>query len=108
MNTIKRNLLNLGLKYRKPKKYDRKIQHIIKDYDLPDPLIFSNGENVLTKQQWVEMRRGEILRLFEENIYGKLPTESVEATYKILNEVKDDFDGLATKKAVVLGKKRSN
>ena len=71
MNPVKRMLMNLGFKYVKPKRYDRKIQHIIRDYNLPDPLIFNSGEKVINKKQWVEKRRGEILRFYEENIYGK-------------------------------------
>ncbi|MHA1112274.1 MAG: alpha/beta hydrolase family protein [Promethearchaeota archaeon] len=100
MNRVKRLLMNLGLKYVKPKKYDRKIQHIIKDYKLPDPLLFNSGERVISEEQWVDKRRGEILRFYEENIYGKFPSEPFETEYKILEEIKDDLGGLATKKAV--------
>lgn len=93
-------MMNLGLKYVKPRRIDRKIQHIIEDYELPDPLIFNNGEKVINKNQWIQKRRGEILRLFENNVYGKLPTEPIEADYEILEEVQDDLDGLATKIAL--------
>jgi len=100
MNRFKRALMNLGLKYVKPRRHDIKVQHIIKDYNLPDPLIFQNGEKVIDKNQWIEKRRAEILRLFEENVYGKIPTEAVEAKYNIITEVENDLNGLATRKAV--------
>ena len=100
MKPVKRMFMNLGFKYIKPKRYDRKIQHIIKDYNLPNALVFNSGEKVTNEKQWVEKRRGEILRFYTKNIYGKFPSETVEAEYKILEVVKDDLNGLATKKAV--------
>jgi len=98
--------MNFGLKYVKPRIHDKKVQHIIKDYNMPDPLIFQNGERVIDKKQWIEKRRAEILRLFEENVYGKIPTEAVEANYNIINENEKDLKGLATRKAVKITLKR--
>jgi len=98
--------MNSGLKYVRPKRFDRKIQHIIEDYNLPDPLIFNNGEKIIDKNQWIQKRRGEILSLYEENVYGKLPTEPVEAEYEVLEENKYDLNGLATKKALKITFKR--
>ncbi len=108
MNRLKRALMNLGFKYVKPKLYDRKIQHIIKKYDLPDPLVLNNGEKVIDVNQWIEKRRGEILHLFEENVYGKLPSEGFETNYEILEENKHDLDGLATRKALKITLKRGD
>ena len=106
MNKLKRILMNLGLKYMKPKIQDKKTQYVIKDYNLPNPLIFENGEEVVDKNQWIEKRRAEILHLFEENVYGKIPTEEVEAKYNIIEEDKNDLDGLATRKTVEITLKR--
>ena len=106
MNKFKRRILNLGVKYMKPRIQDKKTQYAIKDFNLPNPLIFENGEEVIDKNQWIEKRRAEILRLFEENVYGKIPTEAVEAKYNIINEDKNDLDGLATRKAVKITLKR--
>ena len=100
MNRLIRAFMNLGLKYIKPRLRDTRVQHIIKDYNLPDPLTYQNGEKVMDKKQWIEKRRGEILHLFEENVYGKIPSEALDAKYKIINEDKNDLDGLATRKAV--------
>jgi len=53
MNKLKRTLLNLGLKYVKPRIHDKKLQYEIKDYNLPNPLIFENGEQIIDKNQWI-------------------------------------------------------
>lgn len=42
-------------------------------YVLPDPLRFLDGAPVRDAQDWRQRRRGEILRLFESNVYGRSP-----------------------------------
>jgi hypothetical protein len=42
-------------------------------YTLPDPLVMSNGAPVRDARDWREKRRPEILRLFEEHVYGRAP-----------------------------------
>ncbi len=39
-------------------------------YTLPDPLVTSSGERVTNGRMWAK-RRGEILKLFETNVYGR-------------------------------------
>ena len=39
---------------------------------VPDPLVMTDGTKVTTVTQWWEHRRPELLRLLEENIYGKM------------------------------------
>jgi hypothetical protein len=42
-------------------------------YQLPDPLVGSNGMPVENEAAWWNVRRSEILRLFEQEMYGKTP-----------------------------------
>src|SRR4051812_24703081 len=42
-------------------------------YTLPDPLVFNDGSPVKTPSQWKEKRRAELLRLFEQHVYGRAP-----------------------------------
>src|ERR1700722_18737342 len=44
----------------------------VRPYTLPDPLVFANGRKVASRADW-ERRRIELLRLFEENVYGRSP-----------------------------------
>lgn len=39
-------------------------------FDLPDPPVFENGERVSSPADW-DRRRGELILLFEKNVYGK-------------------------------------
>jgi hypothetical protein len=45
-------------------------------YVLLDPLKFNDGSAVTTKAEWWERRRPEIVRLFEENVFGKTPEDA--------------------------------
>ena len=40
-------------------------------YTLPDPLTLANGQKVRDARTWQRARRPEILRLFEEQVYGR-------------------------------------
>ena len=46
-------------------------------YVLPDPLLSLNGEEVETVEQWEKKRRPELLELFKEHVYGKVPMQKM-------------------------------
>src|ERR1700689_4911685 len=43
----------------------------------PDPLVLQSGAAVHTRAEFERLRRGEILHLFEENVYGRTPTTTL-------------------------------
>lgn len=52
-------------------------------YELPDPLITSSGEKVTTASQWENHRRAEILKIFEEQMFGAVPPMDVEVSWQV-------------------------
>ncbi len=42
-------------------------------YTLPDPLVLSDGSRVTDSEMWRTKRRGELLSLFKEHVYGAMP-----------------------------------
>ena len=42
---------------------------------LPNPLITNSGEKISDSNKWMKNRRGEILTLFEDNLYGQVPKD---------------------------------
>jgi len=42
--------------------------------ELPDPLMTFNGQQVRTRQEWVQKRRPELKALFQHYMYGRLPS----------------------------------
>jgi hypothetical protein len=59
-----------GLAQRADVNYD---ESKVPPYRLPDPLLMANGERVANAGMWMEKRRPELLRLFEQNVYGRSP-----------------------------------
>ncbi len=45
------------------------------DYTLPPLLIDNKGKRVTTTAQWEQVRRPEIVKLFEDNVYGQVPKD---------------------------------
>lgn len=82
-----------------PVNYD---EALVGDYKatLPDALTMLNRKKVTTSRQWYRSRRPEIVKLFEENQYGKWPARKPKLRY----EVKQDsgLDGTALRKQVRL------
>lgn len=44
-------------------------------YTLPDPLVTSGGNKVMDRDTWMRQRRPELLKIFEENEYGRIPAK---------------------------------
>ncbi|MGH7485442.1 MAG: alpha/beta hydrolase family protein, partial [bacterium] len=54
------------------------------NYTLPDPLVLSSGEPVADAQTWFEKRRPEIVRLYETEIFGKVPPNAPKVTWEVI------------------------
>jgi hypothetical protein len=71
-------------------------------YVLPDPLVMQSGERVRDADTWIKRRRPEILRLFEENIYGRTPGRPKDETFEVFDRGTSAFGGKALRKQVTV------
>ena len=62
-------------------------------YTLPDPLTMNDGSKVSDAEAWGSQRRGEVLALFEEYMYGKTPDEKLSIRHKEIRRNENAFDG---------------
>jgi len=74
---------------------------LIPSYDLPDPLVDSEGQPVQSVEMWRQQRRPHILQLFEEHVYGRIPGPASQTTAEILEEGAA-FDGRAHRQQIRL------
>ncbi len=72
----------------------------IPPYTLPALLETASGQKVTTSQQWEQTRRPELLSIFAEQVYGKMPADKVEVSYKKLDDNHSALDGSATRKQI--------
>src|SRR5258707_4938966 len=71
-------------------------------YTLPDPLVLANGKKVTDAKTWNEKRRPEIVKLFEENQYGKTRKLLPESHFRVFEGPTPAFDGKAIRKQVAI------
>lgn len=71
-------------------------------YKLPELLVSLNGKPITTGKEWMRIRRPEILSLFEENMYGKIPGDLKISSFKTVEENNNALGGKAIRKQVVL------
>lgn len=69
-------------------------------YTLPELLVSSSGKKISSASEWNKIRRPEILELFRENVYGRVPATTYSKSFKVVNEDKNAMDGKATLKQV--------
>jgi hypothetical protein len=67
-----------------------------------DPLVLDNGKVVSTKSEWIKKRRPELLRTFQQYMYGTLPPAPRKIQSKVERVERDFFGGKATKKEVTI------
>lgn len=77
-------------------------------YSLPDLFVTQAGEPVTTSNAWEFVRRPEIIRLFEDNVYGQVPNTFDAVSFSVVNEDPRAMDGLAHLKEVDITISRNN
>lgn len=75
-------LLNIVLQGR-GQNYD---ESLVRGFQLPDPLKSIDSGMIQTPVNWASIRRPEIIRLFENNVYGQMPKAYDSLTYSITNQ----------------------
>ena len=66
---------------------------------LPDPLVFNNGKPVRNTRDWTK-RRAEIVKIFEDNEYGRWPAGKPALRYDVSRDA--GFGGEAVRKQITL------
>jgi hypothetical protein len=74
----------------------------VPEYQLPDPLVLNGGQRVETPKAWVTARRPEILRLYEEQVFGKSPGRPPAMSFERDSIDKQALEGKATRKQITI------
>ena len=92
---------------REAKEFDKDVNYDeakIPAFDLPPLLVTEEGETVTTVEQWRNVRRPQIVALFSNLIYGRVPqpTSPIETRYELRHKNLHFMDGKATKRDIVI------
>jgi len=74
----------------------------VRPYTLPDPLVMTDGTRVTDARAWNQRRRPEILRLFEEHVYGRTPSVRLKVRHEVISMDAKGLGGKAVRKEVTL------
>ena len=73
----------------------RWIQHDSVNYPIPNPLVSESGKIIKTVKQWEKIRRPELYKLFEQQMYGEVP-EGIKVQFRETYTSPDYLDGKST------------
>lgn len=62
---------------------------------LPDPFVSEKGKQIRSVEDWEKLRRPEIFRQFESEVYGQLSTDFDSISFNLVNEKKNPFPEVA-------------
>ncbi|HMZ20712.1 MAG TPA: acetylxylan esterase, partial [Blastocatellia bacterium] len=71
-------------------------------YTLPDVLTLADGKPVRDAKTWHQKRRPEIVRLFEENQFGRSPGKPAGMSFDVFDKGTPAFDGKALRRQVTI------
>ena len=73
----------------------------VRPYTLPDPLVSSDTTPVRDASTWTTKRRPEIIRLYETEIFGRIPAAAPRVTWRVAETDAHARDGAAVLKRMV-------
>ena len=71
-------------------------------YILPDPLVRPDGKRITSSQQWLQYQRAAMLKLFGDNVYGRMPGKPQNMWFKVYSVDSNALQGKAIRKQVTI------
>lgn len=71
-------------------------------YTLPDPLTTEDGRPVVTPDMWQQVRRPELIRLFETHVYGRAPAPPASLPFEVFEQSDAALGGKAIRRQVAV------
>ena len=69
---------------------------------IPELLSSEAGLSAGSTEQWEDLRRGEVLELFREHVYGRVPLSDLSISHRLVFEDREALQGKAIQKEVVV------
>ena len=91
--------------YDEPKNHDKDViydEAKVPPYDLPPLLVSAEGKAITTPEQWLNIRRPQIISLFGNLVYGTVPAPElpIHQSYEVLKINREFLGGHAVRKDV--------
>ena len=76
------------------------IEAFVPSYTLPSPLTSQKGAKVKTAFEWMTFQRPAVLKMFQKEMYGKMPPRADKTSYELISIREDALDGTAVRKEI--------
>src|SRR5690606_29185781 len=80
----------------------------VPQFIIPDPLTTFEGKSIHTAQDWIDIRRPELLRFFTDQVYGEIPKDIALASYSVLEQDNNALGGKALRRQISLAFKEGH
>jgi len=70
-------------------------------YTLPEVLVLADGKPVRDADTWFKQRRPELLKIYEKEIYGRVPANVPEVRFEVVEKEASVLEGLAVRRHIV-------
>jgi dienelactone hydrolase len=70
-------------------------------YTLPDPLVLQNGQPVRDAETWFKQRRPELLKLYETEVYGRVPLSAPPIKFEVVGTDLTALSNAAVRKDII-------
>src|SRR5262245_23567845 len=97
-NDANGNPLRKALKTGHVSNYD---ESKVAPYTLPDPLVLFNGQRVRNAGMWTNQRRPELIKAYENEIYGRVPANAPKVTWEVGKVDRTWRNGTAVRKELI-------
>src|SRR6476659_2440686 len=71
-------------------------------YALPDPLQLPDGKHITTAGQWIQQQRPAMLKLFADNVYGRMPGKAQHMHFVVNSLDSSSLNGKAIRKQITI------
>lgn len=71
-------------------------------YTLPDVLTLKNGKKVTDQKTWMQQRRPEIVKMFEDYQFGRMPPKPAALKFNVFDKGTPVFNGTAIRKQITV------
>ncbi len=66
----------------------------VRPYTLPNPLVLANGQRVTTPAMWWKKRRPELVKLFNSQMYGRVPPGTPKVHWELKGAIAKTIGGI--------------
>lgn len=85
------------------KSFPNRIQEDrVPPYTLPDPMVCFDGRRITGRDEWEQIRRPELLKFYQEKLYGFVPPRPDKTEFRLTRQWDDALDGLAIRREITI------